>query len=293
MNSEELIKLYTKNPNEIITPFNEEVGFSLIRPYEVGMQYHEKGMKMFIKVAVLDQGLFYSVDMTKPKDLGDGEDYVLVTGKEHGKEITNFTSNTGDGEFTFDKESGKIIHNATNRRLTLNEFIDTLEYNHISDRLKWKRRINLLINSILLFIFWINNKHYNKVQISIDKYHFRKGDKVFDPEERGLDPFFRYFYISKNILLLLFLITFPLAFFFGSLWQSGDFSVSNPTIVLLFFLILFSCEKLSIWIEKKIHEFLRQPGRKDESDKANFIERLHRYQLRNTFDLKLKRYPEN
>ena len=69
MNSEEFKKLYTpKESNESLVPFTEGVGFSLIRFYPKDTPYYKDGKMMFIKIALLGRGFFYSVDMTKPTE---------------------------------------------------------------------------------------------------------------------------------------------------------------------------------------------------------------------------------
>mgnify|MGYP001564997645 CR=1 FL=1 len=288
MNSEKFAKLYTRQDlDETITPFQNEAGFSLIRFYPKDTPYYKDDRRMFIKIATLDRGLFYGVDMTKPQKREETTDYVITDGEEYKRKVTNFFSD--DDEFVFDNTTQKVIYQPSGKSFTINEFVDILAANHLSDRLFFKRIFNELANKVLKFLFWLSDAHYERIQTVIDKYHYGKCESPPPKDEKkNIDPFFKYFYISKNILFALLLITFPSAIFFGHLWLTGEFSLSNPSIILLFFLILFSCEKFSIWLDKKIKEFLIPSIDHFAEKKINFMGKLHDYQYNNRFKLKLR-----
>src|SRR3989344_5557526 len=109
MNGEEFAKLYTRqDSDETITPFQNEVGFSLIRFYPKDTPYFKDGRRMFIKIATLDRGFFYGVDMTKPQKREATTDYVITDVEEYKRKVTNFFS---DGsEFVFDNTTQKVNH---------------------------------------------------------------------------------------------------------------------------------------------------------------------------------------
>lgn len=299
MNAQDFISLYIKQESdETITSFQNEAGFSLIRPYPKDTPYHKDGRRMFIKIAALDRGFFYGVDMTKPEKRGETTDYVVTDGEEYKKrKITNFIS---DGsEFSFDNTSRKVIHQPTNKSFTMNEFVEILVTNHLADRLFLKRQLNASINVVLKVLFWLSDKHYERVRVSIDKYHFSRDNKPIPEEQKNIEPFFKYFYISKNLIFGILLMTFLFAILAAifpnmipvkNIWHSffGEFSLSNPVLVLLFFLALFSSEKLSIWLNKKIKDFLMPEKNYFSEEKENFIERMHNFQLQNKFNLKIK-----
>lgn len=299
MNAQDFTNLYTKQDrDEAVTAFQNEAGFSLIRTYPKDTLYYKDGRRMFIKVAVLDRGFFYGIDMTKPEKRGVREDHIITEGKEYKKKITNFFSDADNSEFFFDEKAKKIKHVKTQRDLTLNEFINILEKNHLSDLLFWKRGMNKLVSIVLKILFWFVNKHYDNVQASLDKYNFSRDNKPIIEEKDSVEPFFKYFYISKNliftILLLSFFIAiltviFPFKISLEYIWYSlfGHFSLSNPMVVLFFFLILFSSEKLSMWLNKRIKEFLMPDQSMFSENEENFIEKLHNYQHHNKFNLKL------
>jgi len=287
MNSEEFVKLYTlQDSDESITSFQNGVGFSLIRFYPKDTPYFKDGRRMFIKIAVLDRGFFYSVDMTQPKKEGEKTSYMIIEGEEYKRKVTNFFS---DGnEFIFDNITKKVNHQPSGESLTMNEFVEILVNNHLSDRLFFKRILNKLANRVLKILFWLSDSCYERVQEVIDKYHYGKGENSpLKDEKKNIEPFFKYFYISKNILFAILLVTFPSAIFFGHFWAYGDFSLSNLSLLLLFFLILFSCEKFSTWLDKKIKAFLMPPEDHFAEKKINFIQKLHDYQYNNKFNLKL------
>ena len=285
MNGEEFAKLYTRqDSDEAITPFQNEMGFSLIRFYPKDTQYHKDGRRMFVKIANLDRGFFYGVDMTKPQKRDDTTEYVITDGEEYKKKVTNFIS---DGsEFSFESTTNKIIHKPTGKNFTMNKFVEILASNHLSDRLFWKRKINALTNAILKFIFWLSDKHYDRVKTAIDKYHFRQKQAYSEEKVNDVDPFFKYFLIYRNTLFIGLVIALSAAVLVYKSNILDEFTIANPLIVLAFFLFLSLCEKISVWLNAKIKEFFTP--RQFYNEQPNFIERLHEYQYKNKFQLKLK-----
>ncbi|MDP3729722.1 MAG: hypothetical protein Q8R26_03190 [bacterium] len=83
MTKEDFLKLYTKkDSDDSITPFSNEIGFSLIRNYPKNTPYNKDGKKMFLKIALLQGKLFYAVDMTKPEQReGEQISYVISQGE--------------------------------------------------------------------------------------------------------------------------------------------------------------------------------------------------------------------
>lgn len=285
MNGEEFAKLYTRqDSDEAITPFQNETGFSLIRFYPKDTQYHKDGKRMFIKIANFDRGFFYGVDMTKPQKRDDTTEYVITDGEEYKKKVTNFIS---DGsEFSFDRTTNRIAHKPTSKSLAMNEFVEILASNHLSDLLFWKRKINALTNYILKFIFWLSDKHYDRVKTAIDKYHFHHKQTYSEEKLNDVDPFFKYFLIYRNTLFVGLIVAFSVAILVNKSNILNEFTVANPLIVLAFFLFLSLCERISIWLNTKVKGLFTQ--RQFYNEKPNFIERLHEYQHQNKFRLKLK-----
>lgn len=285
MSGEEFAKLYERGSiDESVIPFSDEVGFSLIRLYPEGTAYHADGMRMFIKVAVPATGFFYDVSMTKPEKRGEDLSYVITDGENYRHKVTNFFS--GDGEFIFDKSEKKVIHSPSKQEFTLNEFVEILSRNHLRDLLFWKRKKNAVVNTFLQFLFWLSDKHYDRVKTAIDKYHLERNETYSDESQKNIDPFFKYFLISRNTLFGGLVIAFCSAVLFSEYKLISDFTVANPLIVLAFFLLLSFCEKISIWLDGKIKGFFTQ--RKFYNEQPNFIEKLHEYQFQNKFPLQLK-----
>ena len=296
MNKEDFLKLYTKKEvDDSVTPFTNEIGFSLIRNYPKNTHYHKDGKKMFIKIAVLQGKLFYAVDMTKPEQReGKSISYIITDGQEYRKKTTNFFSDNQE-PFIFEESTKKIIFTPKNKSFTVNEFVEILVLNHLSDRLFGKRILNWIADLLLKLLFWLSDKHYEKIRVAIDKYHFNRDNQPIKEDEKSVEPFFKYFYISKNtifamLLLIFFLavlsIIFPGVMFLEKIWPFGEFTLSNPFVVLFLFLVLFSGEKFSIWLNRKIKEFFEKESVFEK--KVNFIERLHNYQYQNKFKLRLK-----
>ena len=299
MNAQEFTNLYTKqDSDETITTFQNETGFSLIRTYPKDTLYHKDNLRMFMNIGFTEKGLFYGVDMTKPELRGEKKEYIIIDDEKYKRKVTNFLSDSRNPEFIFDSVTGKISHIKTKKILMLNDFVEILFANHLSDRLYWKRKIGVLVNIILKGFFWLSDKHYEKVRVSLDIYHYDRENKPLPKTQDNIEPFFKYFYISKNLIFTMLVATFliaisasvfPCKFPLKSLWTSlfGDFLLSNPIVVLLFFLGLFSFEKLSVYLNTKINDFLKPEKQVFSKRKENFIEKLHNYQYKNSFDLKL------
>ncbi|MEQ1665775.1 MAG: hypothetical protein ABL927_10405 [Bdellovibrionales bacterium] len=287
MTKEEFFNLYNKKDTDTsITQFSNEIGFSLVRDYPKNTPYNKDGKKMFIKVALLKDKLFYSVDMTKPEQReGEQTSYIITEGQEYGKKTTNFFSDDQE-PFIFNKNEKRIIFKPKNKKFTINEFIDILVLNHLSDRLFFKRISNFISGLILKIIFWLSDKHYDRVKTAIDQYHFKQKEYSTEEKINNVDPFFKYFLISRNTLFSGLIFAFLIAVLLSQCKFIGEFTVANPLIVLAFFLLLSFCEKISIWLNNKIKEFFTP--RKFYNEKPNFIEKLHNYQYENKFKLKLK-----
>src|SRR3989344_1995583 len=289
MTKEEFFNLYNKKDTDTsITQFSNEIGFSLVRDYPKNTPYNKDGKKMFIKIALLKDKLFYSVDMTKPEQReGEPTSYIITEGQEYRKKTTNFFSDNQE-PFIFAENTKKIIFTPKNKSFTLDEFIEILVLNHLSDRLFFKRILNWIADLVLKLLFWLSDKHYEKIRVAIDKYHFNRDNQPIKEDEKSVEPFFKYFYISKNTIFAMLLtvfflavlsIIFPNVMCTEKIWPFGDFSLSNPFVVLFFFLVLFSCEKFSIWLNKKIKYFFEKES--FQKKEINFIERLHDYQYNN------------
>lgn len=198
MNAQDFANLYIKQDvDEKVTFFNREIGISIVREYPKGTPYQKDGKKMFIKVAILNNSLFYSVDMVKPEKRGEGYSYILVDGREYKKNITNYISDNAGNEFIFDQNLRKIIHVKTKKEFNINQFVDILEFNHLSDCLFWKRKFNYLASNILKIFFWLVEYHYDHLKTSMDLYHFKKGEKEFPTKEKESDPFFTILIYQK------------------------------------------------------------------------------------------------
>lgn len=287
MNKEDFLKLYTKKESDdSITPFSNEIGFSLIRNYPKNTLYHKDGKKIFLKIALLQGKLFYAVDMTKPEQReGESISYIITDGQEYHKKTTNFFSDNQE-PFIFDENEKNIIFKPKNKKFTLNEFVDILVLNHLSDRLFFKRILNFISSLILKILFWLSDKHYDRVKTAIDQYHFKQKEYSTEEKINSVDPFFKYFLISRNTLFSGLIFAFLGAVLISQYKFIGEFTVANPLIVLAFFLLLSFCEKISIWLNAKIKEFFTP--RKFYNEKPNFIEKLHNYQYQNKFKLRLK-----
>lgn len=281
MNSVDFVKFYQKqDSDELVIPFKDEVGFTVIKKYELGSKYFNEEKLMFIRLyltegTVLNGGV-EMVDSNKVNEKNDS--YKITDISKYCGNITNFRFGFEEN-FIFDLKKGLIFHKKSKKQFTLNKFIDILVYNHLSDRLFLKRNLNKIINLFLKFLFWLSDKHYSGVSIMLETYYPKQRNEHDKIDDKNIDPFFKYFCISKNLLFSLFLISFFSSLLISKIFCSIDFSLSNPSLVLFFFLILFVFEKLSVWLDASIKLFFKK--------EKNIIYKLYNYPFTNSFKLKL------
>lgn len=280
MNSDEFVKLYTKiDSDESITSFKDDVGFTLIRKYKEGSEYSKDDKRIFIRLYLVGDIVNGATEMVDADKEGAGG-YRIVTEGKYKKKVTNFRFG-GEENVMFDTSRKKIFYKPKKLYFTLNEFIEILVNNHLSDRVFFRRNLNNLVNFFLRLIFWLSNKHYDRIKVMLEIYHPSQRDEHDKGDENNIEPFFKYFYISKNILFSFLLIAFPVSFLITRIFYFKDFSISNPTIILFFFLILFVFEKLSTSLDKKIKLFFKK--------ETNWIFWLHNFQFSESFKMKIKK----
>ncbi|MDD3940613.1 MAG: hypothetical protein PHQ01_03525 [Candidatus Pacebacteria bacterium] len=308
MTSEKFSNLYQKEGTDDIIPIIKDIGFTLVKDYPEGSIFKKDGNRMFIRLAILNENeIFYSIDMVRPKVISEKEaraiggkegdvEYPITDISKYKNKITTFfyNPNTKDREnIIFNESEGKIIYKFKNgdKKFTLNEFVDILIKNHLADRLKFKKKINLLIDKLLKFTFWLAHEKYDQVEIFLFRYEILKEGKFYEPKEKTPDPFFNYFKLYKHILfvesVILVILLMVYKFFCINLFKNvslGEFSISNPIIILLVFAFLFISELFSELLEKSIKDFFSDKNPKNK----NFIKSLDNYLRKNNFKLKLK-----
>lgn len=293
INAADFLALYQRHPDdEVLTPFTNDTGFSIVRKYPEGTPYNKDGMRMFIKLAILDRGFFYSIDMTLPR-VDEGDDHIsysIQDGDKYKQHVTNFYSDTDP--FEFDETQKKIVHTPTGKLYAVTEFINVLVTNHLSDRLYYKRKKNWIVEQFLKLIFWLDNRRFERIRVMLDKYRAENTQKV--DTESNPDPFFKYFKIKKNILIVILGLFFVLITSSVLLpkwiplqrwWIFGSFNLSNPYVVLCIFLVMLICEKFSVYLNSSIDYFFAT--KTFEKDKINWVEKLFNYSQKNQFELKL------
>ena len=278
MNAQEFRNLYTKDKLDYeIISFEEEVGFSLIRFYPPESK-HRKTKKMYVQIGLMGgNNFFYSVNMASPESTDEQTRYVTCESND----TTNFVSKPNNEEFVFCQSSKMIIHQESKKLFTLNEFIEILSKNHNRRSRKGmikNKGARILIESL----FWMINRKYNWIDFHRPKHMSINGDREM-AEEVVLNLSLGTFLISRNITIILAtLMSLISIYLLYPYWPYEDFSLSNPIIILLFFLSLLYCEKLSIWLNSKVDEAI------ENQESPNFINQLHFHQFKERFTLRIK-----
>jgi len=277
MNSEELIKLYKKiDEKEIVTPYKDSLGFSIIKNYDIGSDYHKSGKKMMIKISIRENNLISGgIDMVH--DSEEKGYYVVDTGEEFNKKITGFYFSSEE-KFRFDFSDNKIVRDKRNINLPLNKFIKVLIYNHLQDRLFLKKKLNKMANYVLKFLFLLSDKKYNEVSVMIKRFDRSPKTPSKLKDVKHAEPFFKYFHISKNLLFFFSILTFIVLLYLTRNTNTRDYSISNPILLFSLFLLLFCLEKISTYLDDKIDRFYDK--------KNNFITKIFNFKNNNRFPLK-------
>ncbi|MEK7651027.1 MAG: hypothetical protein AAB377_00690 [Patescibacteria group bacterium] len=278
LTSEEFVKLYTsQDSDEKITPIKDAVGFSLVRNYPKDSDYFKDGKKMFIKIFLAGDSVCGGVDMVYPNDK-EGN-YTIVSDEKYKKNVTGFLFRKEE-DLVFDFNEKEIVYTPKKLRFSVDKFIKILVNNHLSDRMFWRRMGNYFTNIILMFLFWLSDQHYEKIQVMLDIYSSKQDNNPDKIDTKNIEPFFKYFLIRKNALLLFLVLLFPTSLIISYISVFSDYSLSDPSLILFFFLSLSSLEKISIWLDKKIKALFKKED--------NFIYKLHDYQYNTHFKLKFK-----
>lgn len=280
MTSEEFVKLYKKSElDELITPFKDGVGFSLVRKYKQNSEYSKDDKRIFIKLYLSSNNIVNGgIEMVDPDEKKTGS-YRIVTESKYKKRITSFGFGEEE-EIVFNEKEKKIFYEPKKLFLTLNDFVEVIVYNHLSNRVFWRRKLNYLIDIFLRVLFWLSDKHYERINVMLEIHRPTQRDEHDKNDEKNIEPFFKYFFITKNILFSLLLVIFPTSVLIAIYFK--NFSIFSQPTILFFFLVLFAMEKVSISLDKKIKAFFSKKEK-------NFIYRLHNYQFIESFKMKFKK----
>ena len=275
-NSEEFKKLYQKvSDDKNVTKISDAVGITIVRKYNKDSEYFKDGKKMFIKLYLRDVFLVGGIDMVEEEENGI---YTIISdNKKYKKKFTNFFFGPEE-KIKFNPENNKVLVRRKNKSIEfrLNDFVDLLVKNHLSDRLFWIRKKNYLKRIILRILFFVTDDKYNYV----DYYHEIHENKIGDIEKEkeikiGEEPFFNYFKIYKNMLFILSILLFFALILIKKhgFLDGGNLSMSNPILLFLFVIILFLLHYFSSFLHMK------------KRDKKGFIYKLHKDSLNNSFML--------
>ena len=278
-NSEEFKKLYQKvSDNEKVTEISDAVGITIVRKYNKDSEYFKDGKKMFINLSLRDTFLVGGIDMVEEEE--NGMYTIIFDNKKYKKKFTNFFFGPEE-QIKFNAENNRVLVKRKNKNIEfcLNDFVDLLVKNHLSDRLFWAKKKNYFKRIILRILFFLTDDKYSYV----DYYHKIHENKISEIKKEkeikiGKEPFFNYFKIYKNMLfilsvILLLCILIPIEKY--GLLDEGNFSISNPILLFLFIIILFLLHYFSSFLHIK------------KRDRKGFIYKLHNDCLNNSFRLKI------
>ncbi len=284
MNSLDLIKLYKKTAeDELVTPFKDDyVGFSVVREYKKNTTYFKEDKRIFIKIYLVNNQLHGSVSMVNSNN-GETDNYLITDISKYKGKITNFEFNDTEN-FIFNDKKRKILYKPKEKFYTLNQIIDILVDNHLHDRLFLQRVIHFLTDKLIKCLFLLNDQKYDPVKAMMQIHNSSLSQGIETTEKKKTEPFFNYFYISRNTLFAFLFLSLVLSLISPLKNIFGESNVSNPKIVFLFFIMLFVSEKVSVFLDQAILSFYK--------NQENFIYKLHNYNIFGPFKFKIK-IPKN
>lgn len=293
--SEYFQSLYTATSWESVIWLDDAPWITIIKPYPDN-QNDKRGFSMFIRFYLLDWFIHGSVNMVQ-----DSTKYVIENKDQFSETFTNFYFNASDN-IMFDSVTQKFVvpwKISWKKEISVNEFVDKLVKNHLSEKSKWlklKDMISHIFNlSILSITFWLLDSRYNwsyyilNFQKRVLKSNIGRNEVYYVDIPKPEDPFFKYFRLHKRLsLIVIFLVTCFLVIGFNEyiscwgfqnkwmrLFDSWYFTITNPLLFFVFFLILLIVE--IIW------DFLRNTCNQEEKW---FIRKMHNSLYQNSFNLK-------
>jgi len=277
-NSEEFKKLYQQvSDDERVTEIRDAVGITIVRNYKKDSEYFKDGKQMFINLYLRGKFLLGSIDMVEKNN--EGLYTIIYDSEKYKRRFTNFSFGPEE-KFMLIHEGEKTLVKVNSKKLSLNEFIDRLVENHLSDKLFWVRKKNFFKKLFLSIIFFLSDDKYDFVGY-YHKIYRLKEDKVNDNSRTSElkikeEPFFKYFKIYKNTLFIFSIISFFILLIFQKMriLSSEELTSSNPILLLGFVIILFLLHYFSSFIHKK------------KKDKDGWIYGIHNSLFSSKFKLK-------
>lgn len=240
-----LFDLYQAENGEEVVPFIDGNGFSIIKKYQDSRL--EKYFLM-IKIFLTDQGdVAGSINIVEHKDDSILKGYVWPEPQELKVKVNNFFFNKKD--FIFKQGN---FYTPSGIKLTINDVIKNLEYNHVSKKVNlYQRFIKWLFETLVKIIFWFGDSAYSykeslTARLTTDKYK-ETVKKKFVKE----DPLFKYFSINKNVLFSFTILSLPVIFISCEFY---DMDITRLPVVFVGLIALFILEKISTAINKQVEE---------------------------------------
>lgn len=217
-------------------------GIQIIRKYPDS--YPElKDLRMFIKFFLNDEnGETYvngGVDMVKTPENASFGGWTIVTSEKKWRQKQTNYSFWNSEDIRFDRSSKRV--NFRGVPMSIGEFVDQMERNHLSDMFLFSRIKGTLLHALLHVFFFLGDAKYDRYGVlwQNERGIQQPQDNRVKPATDKPDPLFHYFPIYRNLLgVITTLLLAPLYFWSISL-DTNFFSVSNPFIVASFFMLLF------------------------------------------------------
>ena len=134
-----LIFIKTSKDEEIVK-ISDAPGITIIRKYDEITKYFKDGKKIFVKFYIRDGYINGGVDMAQKMRV-EGTRLMILPNHINIPILISFFSK--DENITFNNNAQTIVIKRKNKiyKFNVNDFVDLLIKNHLSDRLFWKRKL--------------------------------------------------------------------------------------------------------------------------------------------------------
>lgn len=241
--------LYTKiQRDEYIFELNDYPGIQIIRKYESSLKdMLEK--RMFIHFHLREENNEWHVeggiDVVKNKTNEKDNGWTMEFPKGVlSQKPTNYFFGKSEN-ILLDTNGDKVVFK--NTKYSLNDFIDLLEKNHLRDMFLLSRFTNLTKFGFLHILFRLCDSRYKKLNYIFNRKEHQTNlqQEVIEAPSKQSDPFFKYFFIYKNMIGTAIILSLTPLFYLSICLPSSYFTISNPFLLFSVLLYLFFLEKLS------------------------------------------------
>lgn len=248
MEGQKLIDLFKERAGDMVTPFSNGDGFSILRSYDDKML---EGYKMMIKISVREGG--FVIGSVGVVHNSEGPEYSVADDKDLGLTDIYFTKEEG-----FRLTDEVWISYKESRLLSVNNLVNLLVANHVGNVAKWARMKAGFYDFLFRLLSWIIGQDREQVRL------FRRSDSVYlleakkrSRDSKVRDPFGGLTKLHRNSVVTYFVFLLSTLFLLKHVYVIDEYpDVSNVVTLSILIISLLIFEKLISWVEGQYFDYL-------------------------------------